>query len=147
MNAKQLKDAIAQGQTRARLLHQQAEATRKKSPVKAAQIAKDARAEDARVLDLRAKLSAMTINTLVEFEDNGQDFLKWLVAPSGEVIDCAPMQAAIWVGKMVVGTEGQTPGKEYLVLASPDGDVRLKHAVKSITRANVQSLQELEDAA
>lgn len=42
---------------------------------------------------------------VVEFEDDGQDFLKWHIDWRGEVIHCEPFQAFVWNGQMVDVTE------------------------------------------
>ena len=39
--------------------------------------------------------------TLIQFKDNGQDFLRWAVDESGVVIDCWPFQADVWKGLKV----------------------------------------------
>lgn len=39
--------------------------------------------------------------TLIQFKDNGQDFLRWAVDESGVVIDCWPFQADVCKGLKV----------------------------------------------
>lgn len=38
----------------------------------------------------------------LEFEDHGQDFLRWDLDSKGKVIGCAPFQAFVWVGLVVL---------------------------------------------
>lgn len=40
-------------------------------------------------------------NKLITFKDHGQDFLQWLVAPDGKVLDCEPAQSGIWCKYLV----------------------------------------------
>ena len=39
---------------------------------------------------------------IVEFEDEGQDFLSFWIDERGEVIDVEPFQRSVWCGSMVV---------------------------------------------
>jgi hypothetical protein len=43
---------------------------------------------------------------IIEFEDHGQDFLRWHLAADGEVLLCAPCQNNIWAGAKVQNPEG-----------------------------------------
>jgi hypothetical protein len=36
--------------------------------------------------------------TRIYFEDHGQDFLWWDINQDGDVVDCGPFQASVWVG-------------------------------------------------
>ena len=38
----------------------------------------------------------------LEFEDHGQDFLRWDLDAKGKVIGCGPFQASVWVGLNVM---------------------------------------------
>jgi hypothetical protein len=44
------------------------------------------------------------INTkyIVEFEDYGQDFLKWYISKEGYVLDSQPFQRWIWAGRFTI---------------------------------------------
>lgn len=46
------------------------------------------------------------MNTIVTFEDHGQDFLTWTIDPEGNIIDCQPFQFSIW-SKFRVTNEGR----------------------------------------
>lgn len=61
--------------------------------------------------------------TRIHFEDWGQDFLWWDIDPEGNVVDCGPFQASVWVGcKIDLPVEEftypyfETPRGEYLQL-------------------------------
>ncbi|GKS85571.1 hypothetical protein AVMA1855_15485 [Acidovorax sp. SUPP1855] len=41
------------------------------------------------------------VATVVTFEDQGQDFLRWELDAKGTVIGCEPFQASVWHGKKV----------------------------------------------
>ncbi len=41
------------------------------------------------------------IALVLEFEDQGQDFLLWHIAADGEVLVCSPFQAWLWEGRFV----------------------------------------------
>lgn len=46
--------------------------------------------------------------TRLHFEDHGQDFLWWDIDAEGNVIDCGPFQASVWVGcKVATGSVSQ----------------------------------------
>lgn len=65
------------------------------------------------------------------FVDDGQDFLEWDVNEKGDVIDCRPFQADVWVGT-VVHNKDIKPG-DILHITTPDGISRtLSHAVEKV---------------
>ena len=35
---------------------------------------------------------------IIEFEDHGQDFLKWYIDKNGYVLDSRPFQKGVWIG-------------------------------------------------
>jgi hypothetical protein len=75
------------------------------------------------------------MNTIVTFKDSGQDFLRWIVAPDGTVLDCAPFQGDIWIGNKVTHTDMDYSGNERIILEKC-GDTEnyiLKHFVKSMS--------------
>jgi hypothetical protein len=39
--------------------------------------------------------------TVIHFEDRGQDFLTWTLDEKGWVVDCQPFQKSIWKGGLV----------------------------------------------
>jgi len=80
--------------------------------------------------NFKAWLKQMTCY-IVEFEDDGQDFLKWHIDGRGEVIHCEPFQAFVWNGYMVDVTEM----KVGLPLPLQNETIII-HNVKSIKRIN-----------
>lgn len=42
------------------------------------------------------------VAAILEFEDHGQDFLRWELDAKGRVIGCGPFQAFAWVGCQVL---------------------------------------------
>ena len=42
------------------------------------------------------------VAAILEFEDHGQDFLRWELDAKGKVIGCEPFQGSIWKGKQVM---------------------------------------------
>lgn len=40
-------------------------------------------------------------NRKLHFEDKGQDFLWWKINEDGDVVDCGPFQASVWVGVVI----------------------------------------------
>ena len=89
------------------------------------------------------------MNTIITFEDTGQDFLRWLVSPSGEVLDCAPMQSWLWTGRKVLATQNRKiDGRLVLILEGEDGgDYFLKHVVLNLENTSLESLQQKAVAA
>jgi len=80
-------------------------------------------------------------NQLVEFEDNGQDFLHWLVSPEGEILDCGPSQAEIWCACKVVATSVCRKTEGTLIHIERDGkETVMKHKVISILPTTVTEL-------
>ncbi len=71
-------------------------------------------------------------NTLVTFEDNGQDFLTWLISPYGLILECKPFQASIWCKHTVI-TKVFTPGKH--LVTSLDGEtLTIKHKIAKVEK-------------
>ncbi|PHR91082.1 MAG: hypothetical protein COA69_13600 [Robiginitomaculum sp.] len=89
------------------------------------------------------------MNQIIEFEDTGQDFLKWIVSPTGEVLDCVPFQAWLWCEKKVVATQFNKAGKLVLVLLDPETkeEMVLKHAITSIRTTNKSQFHAPKKAA
>lgn len=42
-----------------------------------------------------------TTDCIIEFQDCGQDFLRWYIAKNGEVIDSQPFHSSLWNGTFV----------------------------------------------
>ena len=72
---------------------------------------------------------------IIEFEDDGQDFLKWYLDARGEVIHYEPFQAFVWNGKMVDTIEMRV-GLELPL----QNKTTITHLVKKIERINHDAL-------
>ncbi len=48
---------------------------------------------------------------IIEFEDFGQDFLKWFIDKDGYVLDSRPFQRKIWAGKFTIPQTAKVGGK------------------------------------
>ena len=46
----------------------------------------------------------------IHFEDNGQDFLSWIIDSNGTVIESNPFQTSIWAGNKVIAPDKLEPG-------------------------------------
>ena len=73
-------------------------------------------------------------NSLVEFEDEGQDFLQWLVAPDGTILDCGPFQFDVWSQSKVTATSThKVTGKTHIHITKEGEEERvINHPVASI---------------
>lgn len=81
-------------------------------------------------------------NSLIEFEDNGQDFLQWLVAPDGTILDCGPLQFSVWSKCKVVATSTSSKtGKDHVhIKRGEEPETVLKHAIASILPTTAEKL-------
>lgn len=70
--------------------------------------------------------------TKITFEDNGQDFLWWAVDGEGNVVDCGPFQASVWVGSVIIDHELLNPGDEVEFISNQGDVLVLKHKVETI---------------
>lgn len=71
----------------------------------------------------------------IEFEDNGQDFLWWIIDKEGLVIGAGPFQAGIWIGNEVeleLLAEGICPLFASKYDEQPQPMRELKHQVERI---------------
>ena len=59
------------------------------------------------------------VTTIIEFEDKGQDFLRWELNEEGVVIDCIPFQGSIWCGKYVFQHEYLYAGHKVFITDVP----------------------------
>ncbi|MGY0034421.1 hypothetical protein [Pedobacter sp. NJ-S-72] len=76
---------------------------------------------------------------IIEFEDNGQDFLTWKLDQDGRVIDCSPFQQSAWVGKYVFQHKYLFKGAVLFFTDTPVTRInqpltQLKHRILSITQ-------------
>ncbi|QRE00437.1 hypothetical protein [Burkholderia phage BCSR52] len=73
------------------------------------------------------------MQTTIQFEDRGQDFLSWTLDENGVVIECKPFQAWLWKGRQVVDHASLSSG-DVVHFLDNDGHMRpLKYRVASIT--------------
>lgn len=81
--------------------------------------------------------------TVIEFEDNGQDFLRWTVNTWGVVVDCWPgFQKAIWCGLEVTNLGGLKPGDQ--VHYFKDGHTgTIRHLVEAVRSENLPGFRAL----
>lgn len=75
---------------------------------------------------------------VIEFEDNGQDFLVWEIALMGdnfgEVINCEPFQSSIWCGQIVLNYDKLEEGGQVVISKSPDDPIySINHRIERIT--------------
>lgn len=68
---------------------------------------------------------------VLEFQDDGQDFLTWYLDKGGEVLHCEPFQSAIWNGKIV---DVSTLGLQYVQLIDADRErnLTMSHATEQV---------------
>jgi hypothetical protein len=68
----------------------------------------------------------------IHFEDNGQDYTRWLIDDAGMVVDSQPFQAWIWTGSIVLNHKSLKPG-DQLHLQMKDGhEMTIKHLVGKV---------------
>lgn len=60
---------------------------------------------------------------VIYFEDKGQDFLRWYVSDSNEIVGCEPFQAHAWCGRKIQPST-LAVGKKPFVLPKPGGSDR-----------------------
>ena len=71
----------------------------------------------------------------VHFEDHGQDFLEWDLAPGGLVLACRPLQGFVWVGCVVLAAP--QPGQQLRYSSPLDGQA---HVIRYPVAKVVQQL-------
>ena len=73
--------------------------------------------------------------TVIEFEDHGQDFNRWMLSSDGVVIECAPFQAWVWCQCTVHNLRLLEVGGPVLVTGPHyDSITPIKYPVAAITR-------------
>jgi hypothetical protein len=71
--------------------------------------------------------------TIIELEDNGQDFIELITDQDGIIIDAKPFQKEVWVGGIIPIETMLAVGEELPVHKPPHINYGLlKHKVKSI---------------
>jgi len=73
----------------------------------------------------------------IHFEDNGQDFLWWDVDEHGNVLDCGPFQASIWVGCIILDPEDLQRGSEVEFVNKSGDMLILKHKVDRVSKGGL----------
>jgi hypothetical protein len=78
---------------------------------------------------------------VLEFQDHGQDFLRWLVdAETGNVEDCAPFQLHVWGQYRILNPDLQ-PGDFVTIQHKIDESIMtIKYPVTEVTRSDDTSL-------
>lgn len=70
--------------------------------------------------------------TKIFFEDNGQDFLYWIIDDQGRVVSAGPFQNAFWKDNMV-DLDSLEPGKPLFFTFKLNGEsLELKHKVEKV---------------
>jgi hypothetical protein len=69
---------------------------------------------------------------LIHFQDNGQDYLRWLVTDEGMVVDCQPFQAKVWVGAKVLNHHIIKPEAELYVRLQDGHEMTIRHLVERV---------------
>jgi hypothetical protein len=73
------------------------------------------------------------MNTLITFEDHGQDFLTWELDENKKVVDCQPFQASTWCKSQVVNE--QLAVGEYVIIETKhtaSGYLTIKYPIEKI---------------
>jgi hypothetical protein len=69
----------------------------------------------------------------IEFEDHGQDFLKWVIV-KGKVIACGPFQEDLWCGSRVIMDFPLMPGQKVAIKMRGGGAIRAcNYPIEKIT--------------
>lgn len=75
--------------------------------------------------------------TIIELEDNGQDFLELITDHKGVIIDAKPFQKEIWAGGIIPIEFMLVVGEELPIHKPPHFNYGfLKHKVKSIKKVD-----------
>jgi hypothetical protein len=69
----------------------------------------------------------------IRFQDNGQDFLTWQIDEQGNVVDCQPFQAFVWVGCIVLNHATLKAGEKVEILNKDGHEMTVRHLVERIT--------------
>lgn len=76
------------------------------------------------------------MNTKIEFEDHGQDFLTWEIDQSGKIVDSKPFQAGIWCKYHVAYVNELKVGGFVDIYKKDDdeGTIMIKYPIASIEK-------------
>jgi hypothetical protein len=81
------------------------------------------------LLGLSKKEIEFNTKYIIEFEDFGQDFLRWYINEDGYVIDSQPFQRWVWVGKFTIPQTAKVG--EKLAIWN-DGESYVNYPIKTI---------------
>lgn len=70
---------------------------------------------------------------IIEFEDHGQDFLKWEIDEAAIVIDSKPFQFGIWGGCQVLNKD-ELEVDGYVELKTPCGKIQIKYPINALKK-------------
>jgi hypothetical protein len=72
--------------------------------------------------------------TRIEFEDHGQDFLRWTIDEDGKVMDSQPFQADLWNGTTLLDYPDLKVGMALAIITKHDDVLTLKYPIIKIER-------------
>jgi predicted nucleotide-binding protein (sugar kinase/HSP70/actin superfamily) len=80
---------------------------------------------------------------IIEFEDFGQDFLKWYIDKEGIVLHSEPLQSWVWCGHFTI-PQSAVVGEKLAIWNN--GESYVNYPIKSIEKVNkkVKDLEEKE---
>lgn len=88
----------------------------------------------ARAIQARLRLLDRTI-AIIEFEDHGQDFLRWHLDKDGVVIESQPFQNFAWKGLAVFEIDNLKPGSIVYYSRPGEKDVKsIRYPLISVTK-------------
>ena len=77
---------------------------------------------------------------LIEFADNGQDSLYWLVNDMGVVIHSEPFQSQLWGGCTLIKNPAKYKPGDYISIIDKTGSaMEIIHKIKSIQEHNIEN--------
>ena len=91
------------------------------------------------ILNLNSKDIEINTKYIIEFEDFGQDFLRWFIDEDGYVIDSQPFQRSIWAGHFTI-PETAKVGEKLAIWIGRESYVN--YPIKSIEIKNKEVKQE-----
>ena len=81
------------------------------------------------ILNMTKREIELKTKYIIEFEDCGQDFLKWFIGEDGYVLDSQPFQRWVWAGKFTIPQTAKVGGKLAIWL---DGESWVNYPIKNI---------------
>lgn len=83
-------------------------------------------------------IRAHEVFTEIEFEDRGQDFIRWTVAGDGTVYDCQPCQSWVWCGGSVLNLDALRVGG-LVKFASYQDSITVAYRIVNLNRRDASS--------